>query len=102
MYSISFWTLLGHFLSGYLKYPDTDRLNIFLDMQKMLPTYSALTHPNRKWQTHIFKHVVNPYKPSVLFVGHQQTVQNQITRRKIRRLIRFSTVCLQKDLLKFE
>ena len=37
-----------------------------------------------------------------LFVGHGQTVQNQIRRRKTRRLIRFSTVCLQKFLLKSE
>ena len=30
---------------------------------------------------------LNPYKPSVRFVGHRQTVQNQIRRRKKRRLI---------------
>ena len=36
----------------------------------------------------------------VHFVGHWQTVQNQIRRRKMRCLIRFSTVCLQKFLLK--
>ena len=41
----------------------------------------------------------NPYKPRVLFVGHRQTVQNQI---KTRRLICFSTVCKHKFLLKFE
>ena len=41
-------------------------------------------------------------KPSVLYVGHRQSVQNQIRRRKTRRLITFSTVCLQKFLLKFE
>ena len=45
---------------------------------------------------------VNPYKPSILFVGHRQTVQNQIGRRKTRCLIRFSTVSKQKFLLKFE
>ena len=39
---------------------------------------------------------INPLKPSVLFVGHRQTLQNQIRRRKTRRLIRFSTVCLKK------
>ena len=44
----------------------------------------------------------NPYKPSVLFVGHQQTVQNQIRRCKTLHLIRFSTVCKQKFLLRFE
>ena len=45
---------------------------------------------------------VNPYKPSVLFVGHRQRGQNQIRRRKTRRPIRFSTVCVQMFLLKFE
>ena len=45
---------------------------------------------------------VNPYKPSVPFVGHRQIVQNQIRCRKTRRLIRFSTVCKQKFLLNFE
>ena len=35
--------------------------------------------------------VFNPYKPSILFMGHQQTVQNQIRRRRTRRLIRFLT-----------
>ena len=45
---------------------------------------------------------IYPYKPSVLFVGHRQTVQNQIRCRKIRHLIMFSTVCKQKFLLKFE
>ena len=36
----------------------------------------------------------NPYKSSVLFVGHGQTVQTQIRRRRTRRLIRVSTVYL--------
>ena len=34
------------------------------------------------------------YKPSVLFVGHRQTVKTQIRRRRMRRLIRISTICL--------
>ena len=42
---------------------------------------------------------VNPYKPSILFVAHWQTVQNQIRHRITWHLIRFSTVCLQKCLL---
>ena len=46
----------------------------------------------------IMKYVINPYKPGDLFVGHRQTVQNQI-RCNTRYLIRFSTVCLQKCLL---
>ena len=45
---------------------------------------------------------INPYKPSVIFVGHRQTGQTQIRRRILGRLIRVSTVCIQNVLLKFE
>ena len=45
---------------------------------------------------------INPVKPSVLFVGHRHTVKTLIRRRKTRRLIRVSTVCLQNVLLKFD
>ena len=38
---------------------------------------------------------IYPFKPSGLFVGHRQTVQTRIRRRKSRRLIKVSTVCLQ-------
>ena len=51
-------------------------------------------------EPHMVNYAINPYKPTSLasfFVGHWQTVQN-----KIRRLIRFSTVCLQEIILKFE
>ena len=41
-------------------------------------------------------------KPSVLLMGRRQTVQNQTRRRRTRRPIRFSTVCLQNVLLKLE
>ena len=44
---------------------------------------------------------VIPFKPSVLFVGHRQTVQTQIRHQRTRRLIRVSTICLQKFLLEF-
>ena len=47
-------------------------------------------------------HVFNPYKPIVIFVGQMQTVQTQTRRRRPRRLIRVSTVCLLNVLLKFE
>ena len=43
---------------------------------------------------------VNPYKPSVLFVGHGQTVQTHIRRRIMRRLIRVFTVYIHNVLLK--
>ena len=46
------------------------------------------------------KFILNPYNPSVLFVGHMQTVQTKIKRRTMRRLIRVSTVCLQNGLSK--
>ena len=35
-------------------------------------------------------------------MGHRQTIPNLIRRPKTRRLIRFSTVCIQKFLFKFE
>ena len=46
--------------------------------------------------------VLNPYKPSVLFVGHRQTVQTQSSRRRTRRLIMVSNVCLQNIRWTFE
>ena len=45
---------------------------------------------------------INQLKPSVLFVGHMQTVDIQTRRRTIRRLIRVSTVCLQNVLSTFK
>ena len=42
---------------------------------------------------------VNSYNPGCLFVGHRQTVQKQIRRHNMWRLIRFSTVSLQKFLI---
>ena len=45
---------------------------------------------------------INPFSPSVLFVGHEQTVQTQIRRRKTRGLIRVSTVSLQNVLTKVD
>ena len=42
---------------------------------------------------------LNPNKPSILFVGHRETVQTQIRRRRMGRLIRVSTVCSYKVLL---
>ena len=50
----------------------------------------------------LYLNLVNPYKPSVLFVGHRQSAKTQIRRRLTRRLISFSTVCLQNSVLKFE
>ena len=47
-------------------------------------------------------HVLYPFKPSVFFVGHMQTVQAQTRRRTTRRLIRASTVCLQYVLLDYK
>ena len=44
---------------------------------------------------------INPYMPSVLFMGHRQTVQIQIRHRMMLCLIRNFTVCLQNLLLKF-
>ena len=43
---------------------------------------------------------INPYKHSILSVGHSQTVQTQIRRGSMRHLISASTICLQNVLLK--
>ena len=43
-----------------------------------------------------------PCQAFVLFMGHMQTVQTQIRCNKILRLIRFTAVCLQYNLLKIE
>ena len=37
---------------------------------------------------------INQFKPSILFVGHMQTVVTKTRRRTMLRLIRVSTVCL--------
>ena len=44
----------------------------------------------------------DPQRPNSLFIGHRQTVQTYIRRRKMRHLIRVSTVCLLNVLLKLE
>ena len=46
--------------------------------------------------------LINPYKPSILIVGHRQTAQTQIRRHRTQHLIRVSTICLQNVLLEFE
>ena len=48
------------------------------------------------------KEIVNTYKPSILFVGHRQTVQTQFRLKRTLCPIRVSTICLQNVLLKFE
>ena len=45
---------------------------------------------------------LNPLKSSVRFVGHRQTVQNQVRRHKTWRPIRIFTVCYLNVQLKFE
>ena len=40
-------------------------------------------------------------RSSVIFAVHRQTMQTQIRRHMMRRLIRFSTVCLKNVPLKF-
>ena len=53
-------------------------------------------------QSSVYVTLFNPYKPSVLFMGHRETEKTQIRRRRTRRLIRVSTVYLQNILLKIE
>ena len=54
------------------------------------------------WLTVIPNFSINPFKANALFMGHWQTVENQIRHHRMRRLLRFCTVCLQNVLLKFE
>ena len=48
-----------------------------------------------------YQNLINPYKPSDLFMGHRQTVQIQTRHCIMWCLIRNFTVCLQYLLLKF-
>ena len=57
------------------------------------------TKEHRQGNIHKNKYTINQYKPSILLMGHRQTVQTQI-RRHI--LIRRFTVSLQNVLLKFD
>ena len=52
--------------------------------------HNALTHQDLHC-------LINPYKPSFLFVAHRQTVQAQTRHHKALRLIRVSTVCSQNE-----
>ena len=50
------------------------------------------------WSLHTFKHYyfllcLTTYKPSILFMGHHQTMQNQIRCHNMWHLIRFCAVC---------
>ena len=45
---------------------------------------------------------ISPYKTSLFFVVHRQTVQIQIRCNRMQGLMKFSTVCLQNVQLKFE
>ena len=44
----------------------------------ILSTFIKLTFISKIFVLSIIEWSLNPYKPSVLFVGHPQTVQNQI------------------------
>ena len=63
--------------------------------------FKMIKHDNN-WRSTYCYIKINPTKPSDLFVGHRQTVQTKIRRRRMRRLIRVSTVCLQKIILNFK
>ena len=62
-------------------------VNYFLNVLKI---YSVIVLSGNAFSVTLELTVFNPYKPRIVFVGHRQTVQNQI---------RCCTVCL---LLKFE
>ena len=62
---------------------------------KTIVYYNLLTYKNITWVFYLVSVLcyINPYKPSVPFLGHRQTVQTQIRWRRTRRLIRVFTVC---------
>ena len=60
----------------------------------------AIVHYSTVHNRHKVYKDIDPYNPSVLFMGHRQTVQIQIRHRIMRCLIRNFNVCLQKLLLK--
>ena len=64
---------------------------------EMLSTRSLVDNKKLNFQSRI----LNPFKPSIILVVHRQTVQTLIRRRRTRRLIRVSTVCLQKVVFEF-
>ena len=44
-----------------------------------------------------FKDVLNPFKPSVQYMGHSQRAQTQMRRHVMWRLIRVFAVCLKEN-----
>ena len=44
----------------------------------------------------------SPFEPSLPFIGHQQTVQNQIRHCRMRCMAQFYTVCLLNVSLNFK
>ena len=62
----------------------------------------AMTSQQRPGDHYAGLLLFNPYKPSVPFLGHGQTVQTQIRRRRTQRLIRVFTVCSQEFIFEIE
>ena len=54
------------------------------------------------WSLFLWFDNINPYKHTVSFLGHRQTVKTQIRRHRTRRLVRVFTVCLQKFIKKYD
>ena len=73
---------------------------------KFVSTATSFTHLLNCSRQHFIKStsccVFNPYKPCIHFMGHWQTVQNQIRQRRMWRLIWFCTIFLQNELLKYD
>ena len=63
--------------------------NTYKNINNKTPQYCQNPRPNLRSLELIF-----PYKPSVLFVGHRQTVQTMIRRRRTRRLSDQGLYCL--------
>ena len=68
------------------------KVKLFYDYLKM----------NAKKKCQFYRPFIHGTYPIVFFMGHKQSVQNQIRRHRRQRLIRFYTLCLQNVLLKFQ
>ena len=72
------------------------RQSLMLTSKECINRSNIITKFVTDRKTSIFLNVKpNPYKSSVLFAGHKQTVQTQIRHYKTRRLIRVYNACLQ-------
>ena len=104
LFICALWSPAGKGLTSWLSFVVS---SVSLSLSHWYPGSGVVLDCIDSWSLHhylllIRSYFINPYKPSVIFVGHRQTVQNQIRRHRTWRLIRFCTACIQNILLKYE